>query len=172
MMAFDIRGAKVSTQGEVLEQFGVVVTPADEQRPVLARGPGSQLFLAYQGWTAEVNGRWCDANRAYGFLGPFGGVEERPGSGPAARSILKVLPSLVRHAGIVECMVAPGPYALVVYDVSGRAVRTLAQGRGPGRVAVGWDGTGDDGRRLAAGAYVVRLEAQPVTAAVRLVLLR
>lgn len=47
-----------------------------------------------------------------------------------------------------------------VFDLSGRAVRTLASGRWPaGEGALTWNGTDDAGRRVGAGVYVVRLDA-------------
>lgn len=51
-----------------------------------------------------------------------------------------------------------GRASLVVYDLAGRVVRELASGWfGAGPQAVAWDGLGDDGARLAPGAYHVRL---------------
>jgi hypothetical protein len=53
-----------------------------------------------------------------------------------------------------------GDVSLAVYDVSGRAVRRLAQGRWPaGRHTATWDGKDADGRRVAAGLYFYRLVA-------------
>lgn len=44
-----------------------------------------------------------------------------------------------------------------VHDLQGRVVRTLARGTfEPGRHALRWDGTSDDGQRLEAGLYFVR----------------
>ncbi len=49
---------------------------------------------------------------------------------------------------------------LDVYDVAGRKVRTLADGRrDPGRFEAIWNGRDDDGRSVASGVYFVRLEA-------------
>jgi flagellar basal-body rod modification protein FlgD len=47
-----------------------------------------------------------------------------------------------------------------VFDLSGRIVRTLANGARPaGEGTLTWNGTDDAGRRVAAGIYVVRLDA-------------
>ena len=52
----------------------------------------------------------------------------------------------------------PGGAQLTVYDVTGRAVRTLADGSlGSGVHTVVWDGVDDAGRPCASGAYVYRL---------------
>ena len=49
--------------------------------------------------------------------------------------------------------------SLRVFDVQGRAVRTLVNGYvAAGSRVVGWDGTDDSGRSLASGTYFVRLQ--------------
>ncbi len=54
---------------------------------------------------------------------------------------------------------APAAVSLAVYDVLGRRVRTLREGlHAPGEHRAAWNGRDDAGRRLAAGAYFVRLE--------------
>jgi spore coat protein A len=52
------------------------------------------------------------------------------------------------------------PVRLAVYDAAGRAVRLLDRGVRPaGAHPVRWDGRDDDGRALASGLYLVRLQA-------------
>jgi len=47
-----------------------------------------------------------------------------------------------------------------IFDVSGRAVKTLAQGTmGPGLHTLQWDGTSDAGSRLGSGVYFYRIKA-------------
>jgi hypothetical protein len=61
--------------------------------------------------------------------------------------------------------------ALDVYDVRGRHVRSLlAEHRPGGTHAVRWDGTADDGTRLAAGSYICRLTTRSGVESVRMVL--
>lgn len=53
-----------------------------------------------------------------------------------------------------------GHVTLGIYDVSGRPVRTLVEGRRDARVhEVSWDGTDDAGRLVAGGVYFCRLAA-------------
>jgi hypothetical protein len=48
---------------------------------------------------------------------------------------------------------------LIVYDLAGRKVRTLVQNyQEPGRHTVGWDGRDEEGRNVASGVYLYRLE--------------
>jgi hypothetical protein len=52
-----------------------------------------------------------------------------------------------------------GPVSLCVYDVSGRKVRTLAEGRsGPGNFSVSWRGRDDAGRAVGSGVYFYKLQ--------------
>ena len=54
----------------------------------------------------------------------------------------------------------PGTVSVVVYDVAGRRIRTLAHETLPaGRHVRGWDGRDDEGGIVAAGIYFVKLEA-------------
>jgi hypothetical protein len=57
-------------------------------------------------------------------------------------------------------LAGPGVVRARVIDLRGRVVHTLADGtRAAGEHVLTWDGTGDHDRRLAAGLYVLRLEA-------------
>jgi flagellar hook assembly protein FlgD len=68
----------------------------------------------------------------------------------------------------------PARVALVLYDLSGRTVRTLvppSEG-GAQRHQVTWDGKDDRGARVATGLYIVRLTVNGRTLERRLPLLR
>jgi choice-of-anchor B domain-containing protein len=65
------------------------------------------------------------------------------------------------------------PISLILYDVSGRAVRTIASGVFPvGRHAVRWDGRDDQGRHVASGSFIARLSDGRDVSTTRLVLTR
>lgn len=62
---------------------------------------------------------------------------------------------------------------LVVYDIAGRRVATLADGVfGPGEFDATWNGTDASGRDVASGIYFARLAAGEFTAVRKMVLLR
>lgn len=66
-----------------------------------------------------------------------------------------------------------GEVSLIVYDVGGRRVRTLVSGyRGAGAYAIDWDGTNDDGARVASGVYLYRLVAGSQVQTRKMVLLK
>jgi len=63
--------------------------------------------------------------------------------------------------------------SLVLYDVSGRQVRSVAAGVFPtGRHSIRWDGRDDAGRSVASGAFVARLEAGGEVRSTKLLLSR
>lgn len=92
--------------------------------------------------------------------------------GPAAAkdvSFAGAYPNPVRgHADFAFTLPAPGRVRLVLYDVNGRAVRTLEDGlRAAGRHDLAWDATDDAGAPVAAGLYFARLELDGRGAAAR-----
>ena len=57
-----------------------------------------------------------------------------------------------------------GEIQLVIYDVTGQRVASLASGlREAGTYAPRWDGRDDAGRQMASGVYLYRLEAPAMT---------
>jgi len=65
---------------------------------------------------------------------------------------------------------ATGGQQIRIFDLTGRRVRTMDLGSAVGGV-VQWDGTDDDGRRVAAGLYLLRLSSGSQNVHARLVLL-
>jgi hypothetical protein len=65
------------------------------------------------------------------------------------------------------------PVRLVIYDVAGRRVRTLASGpvRMAGEHSLRWNGDDDGGRRVPAGIYVARLQTPTLAESRKLTLL-
>jgi hypothetical protein len=81
-----------------------------------------------------------------------------PPAGPAIMDGPR--PNPFNPATRILCRLArPGRIRLAVYDLRGRRVRTLADGpRGEGSHIFDWRGDDDEGRRVAAGTYLIRLE--------------
>jgi len=65
-----------------------------------------------------------------------------------------------RSTNVVLSLKQAGPASVRVYDVAGRAVRTLLAGVQPaGERLLAWDGRDDGGAQLSAGVYLLRLDA-------------
>ncbi len=68
---------------------------------------------------------------------------------------------------------AAGPVQLAVYNIGGQKVATLAEGlRQAGSYTVRWDGRDDQGRGLASGVYLYKLQAGVQTESRKLLLLQ
>jgi len=66
-----------------------------------------------------------------------------------------------------------GPVRLAIFDVTGRRVRTLLDAAvAAGLQSVAWDGRDDAGRRVGAGVYMARLDADGVAATLRVLRVR
>jgi len=80
---------------------------------------------------------------------------------PLAWRLAPAAPNPFNPTTRIEYVVArPTLVTLRILDPRGRAVRTLVQeAQRAGEQAVRWNGTGDDGRRVASGVYLARLDA-------------
>lgn len=77
------------------------------------------------------------------------------------------------HLAIRYSLSAEGRVTLRVHDLTGRVVRTLANGvMRPGRYSLSWNGADDRGRELARGVYFCRFTAGDFRATEKLVLQR
>ncbi|HYW68183.1 MAG TPA: FlgD immunoglobulin-like domain containing protein, partial [bacterium] len=66
-----------------------------------------------------------------------------------------------------------GRTELAIYDIAGRKVRTLVNGRfGSGRRSVAWDGTDSRGVSVASGIYYCRLKTREGEESIKLTLLK
>lgn len=102
------------------------------------------------------------------------GVESDAGSGTLAYSLAASRPNPAPGAATLAFTLPRAERAtLRVFDVSGRAVRTLAEGAfGPGRHEIAWDGRDDRGTPVGSGTYVYRIKAGRWSDVRRLVLVR
>jgi hypothetical protein len=165
----DIRGARVSPSGAVVDSFPVVIAPNDQYWPRIVLGPSRNVLLTYTGWTDEIQGKPCGMMRAWGKLGPFGGVAENPVSPGVARLSLEVRPNPMTDAALVNYSLSqPGDVTLRLYDVTGQLVSALVSGYRPaGSYSYSLLTTHYS---LAAGVYLLREEAGNARVTLKLVI--
>jgi hypothetical protein len=107
------------------------------------------------------------------FTPPCGVVAVPPADGAGARLATARPNPFSRSTAIRYAATDGGPVELVVYDLSGRRVRTLVHGTvSAGEHEVAWDGRDDSGRRLAAGVYFCRFRMGAAAETRRLVLVQ
>lgn len=102
---------------------------------------------------------------------PSGGIHPPPDAG---RINVVAYPNPFNPGTHIQVGVEVGTLVNVtVYDPAGRPVRRLWNGTlGVSDNPLFWDGTGDDGSRVASGVYVVEVRAGTASSAVKVVLLR
>ncbi len=94
-----------------------------------------------------------------------------PGADEGARLALTAFPNpLGSHSALRFTLRQSAPVRLVLFDASGRRVRTLVVATLPaGEQAIRWDGRHDDGHNVPPGLYLARLEVGDAVAHARLV---
>jgi 1,4-alpha-glucan branching enzyme len=102
------------------------------------------------------------ARMALVILTPADGAGIEPPDAPAAA--LRLHPPYPNpttdRMRIAFDLARPGRVRLTIHDITGRLVRTFGEGTYPaGRSEVAWDGGNARGERVAAGVYVIRIEA-------------
>ncbi len=151
---------------------------------VVGSGGGEMSGTAYRcaataGQTATGQLTGASYAALIGFWQPDFAVGIREASAVSAPAILRTelkaaQPSVFRSRTAIRFTVdAERVVSLQVHDLTGRVVRTLCAAsvkRGGHNFA--WDGTDEQGRRLAEGVYLVRLTAGDYTATGKLTLLR
>jgi C1A family cysteine protease len=116
-------------------------------------------------WTmgrTDSDGKYCGWNiddvRILGFDREPTGIDGPGGTAPGAR-LDAVRPNPFSPSTEISfAMGEAGPACVAVYDVAGRIVRKLADGRlDAGGHTLSWDGRDDGGRGVASGVYFLRL---------------
>ena len=126
----------------------------------------SDYSVTYPGWHLD------DVQVAAWVKSPADG--DRPAGGGVSAMLYPCYPQPVRDQAWVSYQLAGRTrVSLGVYNILGQMVRQLEDGiREPGRHRISWDGRGQDGRRLAAGVYFVRLAAEGRSLVQKAVLVR
>ena len=140
----DIYGARVTPQGVVFDSGPVVRQEGKQSEAALARGPASQMFLVYQGWTGTVGSKTYNAWRIWGKMNPSPAIEEMAndevrmtnGGATIVRGVLNLQPARYNRQSEI-CLL----------DAVGRKVMEL------------WPGANDI-RHLPNGVYFIRYTEQ------------
>lgn len=166
-----------NSQALAINETGLIVGWAENavgQRRAFSSTGGpltdlNTLLPGGSGWVLQEARGVNDAGQVVG-VGTHGGATRAfllspaslTGAPAAARGawFAGAFPNPVRdrtHFALVQA--EDGPARLVLYDVGGRAVRTLVQGAlGAGRHDIAWDGRGDAGEPLPPGLYLARYQ--------------
>ena len=126
----------------------------------------SVSLLGDRAWIAHAAGRDYYSYESAGvFLqGVVMGSSANPDDEPSAPELLRVescIPNPFNpETRITINLPQAGKTRLTVYDLRGRKIRVLVDSKLPvGRHSFGWDGKNSEGKGLASGVYILRLEA-------------
>jgi len=134
----------------------------DRAAVVAALPPGDRAAIVVTGDLADGRpfvGR--DTIRVVGARRPAAPADALAAEVVLELSLTGAVPNPFGDATTVQfALPRKGRTRLEVFDLGGRRVRVLAEGeREPGRYTIRWDGRDAAGRRVAAGVYVLRLDA-------------
>lgn len=174
--SFDIYGAKLNALGIVVDSFAVTLQPGDQHSPVLARGSGNQVLIAYSGWADHINNHPVNTFRIWGKFYPLLGIEGE-GKGERFWSGLKIFPNPFSSHVYICCdfpngMDRQSKVGLSIYDALGRIVKRYNGSPSPPFNQFVWNGKNDQGRKVPSGVYFVRVEAGGYQNVEKIVLLR
>ncbi|NKB65855.1 MAG: T9SS type A sorting domain-containing protein [Candidatus Latescibacteria bacterium] len=101
-------------------------------------------------------------------------VEERADGGPGTFALAQNYPNPFNSGTTIRfSLPTAAPVELELFNLAGQKVATLAQGLRPaGSYTLGWDGRDEEGRELASGLYLYRLQAGQRVETRKLLLLR
>jgi hypothetical protein len=93
---------------------------------------------------------------------------------PSKFALFQNRPNPFNQTTKIEFTVAkPGFVSLIVYDILGREVKTIASEQlTPGHKSAVWDGRDEQGREVASGIYFYRLRAADLTETRKMLLLK
>lgn len=158
----DIYGALIDTMCTVIDTFAIITAPKDKLDAKIAKGPGNQALLVYSGYAPHpYNGM-----RIWAKLSPFTGVEENENL-KVQNAKLEINQNPVFGGTVISYQLpVKSRISLKMYDISGREVKTLVNGKvNPGCYDIKLDA-----RDLSAGIYFVRMNSKEFKATRKLII--
>lgn len=113
------------------------------------------------------------AGKAYLFYGinPASGI--RPAALPSLTSLINYPNPFASNTLLEYELQTPSPVVITIYNIQGQRVTQITSPRqAPGRRSITWNGLDDNGRRVASGIYLYRLQAGGFSQTRKMVILR
>jgi hypothetical protein len=167
---YDIYGAKVSTDGNVVDSFVVSNAIGDQLSPDITYSSHNQVLVVYSGWTGEYEGRRYDCMRIWGrYIESVAGIGNHSGELVREYSLEQSYPNPFNPSTTIQYSVKERTLVeLVLYDILGRQLEVLVNEE----QNVGYYKVNFNAGRLASGVYLYRLQAGDFIEIKKMVLLR
>ncbi|MBN1151504.1 T9SS type A sorting domain-containing protein [candidate division WOR-3 bacterium] len=150
-----------------------------EEQHVRFHGNGTLKFawLFFSNPTLSAEGYYFDdvsLTLGSGFVGVDEEEELTGGAGEFIFGLKRVFPNPMKNRAMISFSIGEEVNtSIIVYDVSGRTVRTLVEAvLRPGNYRTEWDGRDDNGTFVGSGTYFYRMTAGSFSAGDKLILIR
>ena len=167
---YDIYGARVSANGNVIDSFVVSNAIGDQLSPEITYSSHNQVLVVYSGWTGEYEGKLYDCMRIWGkYLESVAGIEDQPSEIVTEYKLEQCYPNPFNPSTTIQYSIKEKTTVeLVLYDILGRKVEVLVKGeRGAGHYKVNFNAG-----KLASGVYLYRLKAGDFAETKKMVLMK
>ncbi|MEO0269277.1 MAG: T9SS type A sorting domain-containing protein [candidate division WOR-3 bacterium] len=160
----DIYGAKVSPNGNVIEEFSVSTQSGSQYSPALAHGSGNQVFITYSGYVGYINNHPVNAMRIWGKFYPFVEIGEKINI-PKVFISLYIQPNPLNYFTKIRYYLPKSSNVMLkLYDVKGGCLKTFVNGKqDAGIYEIRWDRKNERDRKILEGIYFLRLETDYCT---------
>lgn len=160
----DIYGARINTDGVILNTFPVIEQAGNQFSPSLVKSSGDNILVTYSGFTDSINSHQANTMRIWGSLfTPPVGIKEKESLSTYSNILLKQNKPNPVVGGTNISYYIPGKSPILVnlyiYDITGRKVKTLVQTvQSPGHHTVRWNGDNHKGIQVPNGIYFYSLK--------------
>ena len=176
---WDIYGAKVNVNGNVIGNFDVSLQTGRQNSPAVAHGIGGNGLIVYAGWCDYINGNPAKTTHIWGKIYPFVGTKESlPYVGPRV-SLLQIYPNPFNAELRIRIRVSDSfinmfnsdiksqTPSLKIYNTSGCLVREYHNlspylQSGFNQLQINWDGTDNEGHQLPNGIYFITFDGMDI----------
>jgi len=171
----DLTDLNISTANPYGIFVGYIIGPGDSVgllRDVAVDYVGQ--MWNYQGglWTPEAGGDFMIRLKVIPLDEP--GIDENDSKALSTFNLGQIVPSPMKTAGIISYQTPSAQHvSLMVYDVTGKLVRTLVDQRvDAGTHSVVWDSRDNTGKQVASGVYFYRLQGETQNVTKKLIVVR
>ncbi len=166
LWGYDVCGSSnaFDLQNVATHEFGHWLCVAD----LYGAGDVEKTMYGYvdYGWCQQRTLHQCDIDAIIAIYGAYG-------ASVAVPSEKKTEPGRASLGEVYYSLNEPGRVSVRVFDITGRLVRVLVnEDQLAGTYALRWDGTSEDGSRVAAGVYFYSVETPKAAWSDKLILLR